>query len=182
MEAAFAWIGKIMDWFGQFFPRWIIVKPMEGYVKFVRGARVVALAPGIHWYWPVTTELEMHPVVRQTVDLRAQTFVTSDGKTVVAGGLVVYEVHDIVLCITSMHMPDEAVRDITLSAIHDICCDKTWDALQKGGRKLDTEMKNEAKKNLLEYGITVVKVALTDLAPCRVLKLMHDTPVGISHV
>jgi hypothetical protein len=43
-------------------------------------------------------------------------------------------------------------------------------------------MKNKAKATLLEYGITVVKVALTDLAPCKVLKLMHDTPNGILHV
>ena len=175
MEAAFAWIGKIMDWFGQFFPRWVIVKPTEGYVKFVRGAKVVALTPGVHFWWPVTTELESHPTVRQTVDLRAQTFVTADGKTVVAGGLVVYEVHDIKQVCTTMHMPDEAVRDITLSAIHDVCCDKTWEQLQRGGRSLDTEMKNKAKNALYEYGITVVKVALTDLAPCRVLKLMHDS-------
>jgi regulator of protease activity HflC (stomatin/prohibitin superfamily) len=176
VEAAFAWIGQLAEWFGQFVPRWTIVKTTEGAVKFVKGAKVVALAPGIHWYWPTTTELERHPIVRQTVDLRAQSFVTTDDKVVVAGGLIVYEVTDVLTLVTTLYDTDETVRDIALSAIHDVCCRMSWEELKVEQRKgtLDTKMKNAAKSTLKDFGINVLKVALTDLAPCRVIKLVQD--------
>jgi regulator of protease activity HflC (stomatin/prohibitin superfamily) len=95
MEGALAWIGQLAEWIGRFFPRWQIVTSTHGGVKFVRGARVVPLAPGMHWFWPLTTELLLYPTARQAVDLRSQTFVTADNKTIAVGGLIVYEVKDI---------------------------------------------------------------------------------------
>jgi hypothetical protein len=40
---------------------------------------------------------------------------------------------------------------------------------------LDTKLKNTTQKALNDYGVNVIKVMLTDLAPARVLKLMQST-------
>lgn len=176
MEAALAWVGQIAEWVGKFIPRWEIVDTVHGAIKFVRGARVVALGPGIHWYWPVLTEFHVYPIARQAVDLRAQTLVTTDDKVVVVGGLIVYEIEDLEKILAHTYDPDQTIRDITISAIHDVCCAMTWADLKREQQRgtLDTKLRRESQKGLSDYGVRVLKTTLTDLAPCRVLKLVQS--------
>ncbi len=177
MDAAFAWIGQIVAWFGAFVPRWEIIDTTEGGVKWVRGWKVKVLGPGIHWYWPATTKLALYPVARQAEDLRSQTLVTIDDKVIIVGGLIVYEVTDLEPLLAHTYQPALTVKDIALSAIHDVCCQLDWASLKAEQRsgKLDTKLRSEAKKLLEPYGVKVVKMMLTDLAPARVLKLLQST-------
>jgi len=177
METAFAWIGKLAEWIGAFFPRWVIVTPVFRGVKYVRGRRIVVLGPGIHWYWPATTIYDTYPVVRQADDLRSQCVVTTDDKVIVVGGMIVYAVSDISKLLPCVHSSEKMVEDITITAIHDVCCKLSWEELKLGQRKgtLDTKLKNAAQEQLGEYGVKVIKVQLTDLAPTRVLKLLQST-------
>jgi regulator of protease activity HflC (stomatin/prohibitin superfamily) len=119
----------------------------------------------------------MYPIARQAVDLRTQTFVTSDDKSVAVGGLIVYEIKDIAAILAHTFDPEETIRDITASAIHDVCCQKSWEDLKQGQRSgsLDRELRREVAKGLDSYGVKVLKTTLTDLAPCRVLKLIQST-------
>lgn len=176
IESALGWVGQLAEWFGRFIPRWEIVDTVHGAIKFVRGSRVVSLGPGIHWFWPLTTDFHVYPIARQAVDLRAQTFVTTDDRVVVVGGLIVYEIDDIEKILAHTYDPEETVRDITLSAIHDVCCRFSWEDLKGEQRRgtLDTKLRREAQRGLEGYGVRVLKTTLTDFAPCRVLKLIQS--------
>lgn len=176
MDSALAWVGQVAAWIGQWIPRWVIVTTTCAAVKFVKGHTVVSCAPGIHWYWPVTTIFLMHPTARQTVNLRAQTVMTSDGRTIVVGGMVVYEIADIQKILAHTYDPDETIKDIAMSSAHDVCCQLAWDDLREQQRNgaLDRKLKVEARKDLDSYGVKVLKMTLTDLAPCRVLKIVNS--------
>lgn len=177
MESALAWVGQIAAWIGQWIPRWVILDVTIGGVKYVKG-QPRECAPGrIHWYWPVTTLFETYPVARQADDLRSQTIVTADDKTIVVGGMVVYEVTDIMKLLPRVFKAMPTIRDITLTSIHDVCCRMTWEELRQGQRRgnLDVRLKNAAQQALGEYGVNVIKVQLTDLAPTRVIKLFQTT-------
>lgn len=165
-----------MEWFGRFVPRWIILDPREGGVKFVRGARVVKLGPGIHWYWPLVTTYDTYPTVRQADNLPTQVFTTKDDITIAVGGLLVYDVNDVEKLLTTCHNAIRTVQDITLTAVHDVCANLTWDELKDKQRRgtLDTQLKNAAQKQLGEYGVRVIKCMLTDLAKTRVLKVIQS--------
>lgn len=180
MDSALAWVSQIADWIGKFIPRWIIVDPTRQGIKFVRGKRVVVCQPGIHWYWPLVTEWQDWPVVRQADDLQSQTIVTVDDKTIAVSGLLVYKVTDLATLVTSAYSPMQLVQDIALTAVHDVCCSMTWEDLKAEQRKgtLDTKLRNAAKAQLKEYGVDVVKCMLIDLAPARVFKLI--TPGELS--
>lgn len=184
MEGALGWISAIAEWFGQFIPRWVIVPTTMGAVKFVRGSRVVKLSAGWHLYWPLTTQMTIYPVVRQANDLRAQTIVTKDNHTAVIAGLIVYEVSDIEALVAQTFDPDDTIRDIALSAIHDACIQYTWDGLHLAAQSgaLDRDLLKETRRNLERYGVRVLKMALTDLAPCRVFRLVQTNvqSVGVS--
>lgn len=177
LDQALGWIGQIADWFGKFIPRWVIVVTTRKGVKFVRGSRVVICEPGIHWYWPAVTEWTDWPVVRQGETLAAQTIVTTDDKTITVGGMLIYQIVDVESFMVKAYSPVHLVQEIALTAVHDVCCSMSWEELKAEQRRgtLDTKLKNAAKSQLKEYGIEVIKCMLTDLAPCRVLKLIQSS-------
>jgi regulator of protease activity HflC (stomatin/prohibitin superfamily) len=177
VDSALAWIGQLAEWVGQFFPRWIIIPTTYGGVKFVRGRKVVALDPGIHWYWPATTTTDTYPTVNQTDELRSQTIITVDEKTIDVSALLRYEVDDVAKLLSENWAAKTAIADVSLSAIHDVCCRMTWPALMIEQRKgtLKTKLRKAVAKELSELGVRVIAVTLTDLSFCRVIKLKQST-------
>jgi len=183
---ALDWIGQIADWLGRFIPRWTIVETTHGAIKF-RSFRlrnllrfrapqmdVIAFGPGVHVFWPAASEFVAYPITRQATDLRAQTLCTTDDRSIVVGGMVVYEIYDIEKIVARTYEPDDTIRDVALSAVHDVCCQKSWAELKQAQRdgSLDRELKKEVSRELDKFGVKVLKTTLTDLALCRVLKLM----------
>lgn len=176
METAFAWIGQIASWIGQWIPRWQILDTTEGAIKYVKGKPRECGSGQVHWYWPVTTTWVVYPVARQTDRLETQTMETTDRVTFIVAGTITYSVHDIMALVSTTHSPSATVIELAASAVHDICCDFAWDELQKEQRKgtLKTKLRNEAQKQLKDYGVTVIKLQLTNLARARVIKLSQS--------
>lgn len=176
MDGAFAWISAMAEWFGRFIPRRVIVNTTEGAIKFKHGDTVVLCGPGLHWYWPWSTEFQTHPTARQTDRLETQTMESSDGKTFIVGATITYEVSDLAALVTKTHSPFATVVDISMTAVHDVCCDYTWEELQSMQRRgtLKTQLRNEAQRQLRDYGVLVQKLQLTTLARARVLKVSQS--------
>jgi regulator of protease activity HflC (stomatin/prohibitin superfamily) len=176
----FEWISQLVDWVSRFFPRYVILDTTLGAVKFKGGKNPVALGPGVHWYWPFRTVLKEVPTARQCDDLRTQTIVTKDGRIVTVGGMIISEVFDVIKLAANCYDGPLTIQDITLTVIHDVCCNLDWAKLLEKQQKgtLDTELRNAARKQLEEYGVRPIKVMLTDLAPARVLRLVQSNQAG----
>ena len=108
MENAFAWFGYLMEWFGLFVPRFDVVPPSAAGYKYAprwhhwaRRYEVIAFGSGMQFWWPLTTEYTVYPVVFQTTTLPAQDLVTADDRTVAVGGLVAFEVTDVAKLLTT---------------------------------------------------------------------------------
>jgi regulator of protease activity HflC (stomatin/prohibitin superfamily) len=173
VDKAFAWIGYIVEWLGQFFPRWKVIPTTHGWIKWVRGFKVKTGGAGIVWWWPATTEIEGFPVVRQSTPLPSQIVTTTDNKTIAVSGMLVYEVSDIEKLLGHTFDPDDTVKDIAQSALTDVLGHMTWDDIKRGqGKTLDTRLKNAAKRELEDYGVNVLKFSLTTLAVCKVHRLI----------
>jgi regulator of protease activity HflC (stomatin/prohibitin superfamily) len=177
MEGALAWIGKIADWIGQWIPRWVVLDPTEGAIKYVGGKRIVPCGAGVHFYWPARTIWQAYPVARQTDRLESQTMESKDGKTFIVAGTLTYKVLDIEKLLPVTHSPSTAVIDIAMTAVHDVCCQFDWEALQEEQRRgtLKTKLRNAAQRDLTELGIEVMVLKLNTLARCRVLKISQST-------
>lgn len=189
MENAFAWLNRIAEWLTQFVPTWKIVDTREGALKWqtvrlrdlLRGrwdpmAKVVTLGPGFHVYWPLFSTLEVYPVKRQSIPLTSQVITTTDEVSVVVSGMMVFDIIDLQKIYAETIDPDDAIKDIASSALHDVCCHKSWEELRKGqGRSLDTALRNEAKKDLEDYGVRVIKFTLTTCARTRVYRVVNST-------
>src|SRR5882672_841138 len=174
MESALAWVGQVAEWFGQFIPRVRNIRCTHRGVKFKRG-RLLLCQPGLTIYWPLTTDYFDYPVVRQAEELREQTLMTTDDKTIVVGGMLVHDILDLEKLLMTFQ-PVQTIKDLALTAVHDVCCRLSLAELKEGQRRgtLDTKLKNEAQRVLDDYGVRVQKLMLTDLAPCRVLRVVQN--------
>ena len=173
MDSALAWVGQIAEWLGRFVPRREILDLTSGAIKYRGGNKPVVCGPGIHWWWPWRSTWVFYPTARQADRLQGRAIGTADGRVILVSGMRVYSVADILALVTTTHSPQTTIKDIALTAVHDVCCDLDWDQLKAEQRRgtLDTKLRNAAQKQLTDYGVKVIKLMLIDLSPCRVLKL-----------
>lgn len=177
IESAFGWIGQLVGWIGAWIPRLEIVPTTHGAVKFRRGDEVVALGPGLHFWWPLITEFRKYPTAIQTVDLRPQKLTTKDDQTVLVGALIAYTITDIAAGLAHTWDLEETLRDGALRAVTRVVLGLTWEELKQEARKgtLDTKLRREAQKALTQYGAEVSEMSLTDITRTKVYSLVQST-------
>ena len=114
-----------------FIPRFTVVRKTDRGVKFVRGKKVKVLEPGLRWYWPLVTEIEVVNVQRQVLKLPVQTLYTSDEKTVIAGGVVVYSIEDIYKYLVENYDAEDSIAEVAAACLRDIVISKTVKEIQR---------------------------------------------------
>lgn len=175
MESAFAWLGQLFSTFYKFIPHILIIRATHGGCKWVRGRHVRLLAPGLHFYWPLTTEVEVIVTARQTLAIPDQVMATKDGKKVVVKTLVVYRIPDPVRAIGRVNWDvDTTINDLTQSAVVRVIATHSYDEIMAGIRdgSLTKTLTKETRRELRQFGVHVTRCKLVDFADCRVFKLL----------
>lgn len=171
MEAAFGWIGDVLRWMVCFLPHLGLCRATHGGVKFVRGWKVKKISPGLFWYWPAVTEVELIPVCRHPVDLPAQTFTTSDGHTVLISVTLVIEISDTIRALGKTWDIDDMIMDVGAAAATECIPSMRWDAVRKGFKNGLFDKLAKAARNLLRpYGVRVIKARITDCSEATVIR------------
>lgn len=175
---AFAWIGQIVEWIGKLIPRLVIVRATMAGVKWQGGKAVKPMNPGLHVYWPITTETEIIVTARQTLNLPTQVLMTKDKQKVVVGTVVVYRIRDIVQAIGERNWDvDTTISDITQTAIVSEIAKMTLPEMLEGitNDAVNKRLTKAVRKGLRQFGVHVHKCCITDFSDCKVLKLIGTT-------
>lgn len=172
MGAAFGWIGELIEWFADLFPRFTIVRKTHGGVAFVAGKYIREVKPGLYWWWPAITELEVYPVKFQTLDLPTQTLTTSDNKSVIAGAVVGYVVKDIKTALTEQWDLADTIGDLCAGAVSDFVTEKEFNWINSNRAVAKRHLTKALTEVLSEYGVGVRYARLTDFAQCRVISMI----------
>lgn len=174
MGSAFAWLGQIFDAMLQFFPRRVIVRATHGGVKWTWRGGVKELKPGVRFYWPLLSDIELIVTARQTVNTRTQALVTKDGKQVAVGGVVVYSIGDVVQSIGKLNFdPIDTVGDISQAAIVKVITSLLYEEIVSGiSTTVEEALTHSCRKSLRQYGVYVHRAAITDFAPSRTFNLL----------
>ena len=183
MEAAFSWLGQVFEAILLLFPRVAIIRATHGGVKWRCGSKVIALAPGLHIWWPLISEIEILPTARQTHNVPTQVLTTRDNKKAVIGIVVVYRINNVILAFGQLNWDvDTTVNDIAQAAVVSVIAQYTFvELLEKlGSDKMNCLLTQAAKKELDKFGVAVQQAKITDFAECRVLKIMLDTATSES--
>jgi len=140
------------------------------------------MEPGFRVWWPLLSEIEVIPVARQTLNTPTQALMSKDAQQVVAGGVVVYSIYDIVKAIGERNYDvDETVNDISQAAIVDVVT--AWDLhdlLENIGGKVEEDLTDTCRRQLRQYGVYVHRAALTDFSHSRTLNIT-GVNVSVSH-
>lgn len=175
MEAALGWIGELVAWLVEWLPKMGICRATHGGVKFVCGRRIRKIRPGLYFWWPKVTEVEVIATARQALDLPAQRLTTKDGKTIILKVVPVYTVDDVEKALVDSVDYDETAEEVAQEAAAEIVLDKDWDDLRANLLgSIRTEITRRCRSILRPYGLNVEKCRISDFARTRVLS--HDGP------
>lgn len=170
----FTWLNDIILALLEIVPRRVIVRATHRGVKWSLWRGPKEMCPGLRLWWPLITEIEVIPVARQTLNTQTQALMTKDGQQVVAGGVVIYSISDIVKAIGERNYDvDETVNDISQAAIVDVITSwELYDLLENINGKAEVDLTETCRRQLRQYGVYVHRAALTDFSQCRSLNLL----------
>lgn len=105
ISAAFAWLNDLIQWFGRWIPRLILIQTTHRGVKFGPRGEAVAVGPGLVVWWPITHEIVLVPVTTQSIQLCTQILRLNDDNAVVPRVVlctlnVLFKVNDVVAAAT----------------------------------------------------------------------------------
>ena len=175
MNEAFSWLSQLIETFYRFIPHIVIIRATHAGVKWIRGSKIKAMPPGLHWYWPLTTELEVLVTARQTLAIPDQVLTTKDGKKITVKTLVVYKIRDIIQAIGKANWDTDAtVNDLTQSAVMRVVATHTLGEILGGiaDESITATLTKEVRKELRQYGVYIVRAKLVNFAETKVFKLL----------
>lgn len=131
------------------------------------------LAPGLHIYWPVVTELEIVTVVRQTIDHKPQTITLRDGTTICVRAVSVWRIVDAVKVWTENWDISNTVDDLATASLVDILSCVTKDQLSPI-TVINSLATLESRKLLAPYGVEIESTKLVECSLCRSIRLINN--------
>ncbi len=112
MTSTFQWLNELMRWFGRWVPRLVLIRATHRGVLFGPGGSVRELAPGLWWYWPITSELEQVCITERSSQIATQLV----GRRLL-GMAVVWQATDVVLALTRYREIGARVDDAAQAAL-----------------------------------------------------------------
>jgi regulator of protease activity HflC (stomatin/prohibitin superfamily) len=178
VDKAFGWIGEIFQTLLRLVPWLVIVPATHAGVAFVHGHRIKKWDPGLHWYWPVATSYKLMMTVRQTQKIQSKVIMSSDHKTIIVGALVTYYVDDIIAALA--HIADLAsdVIERSQGAILNEVSNHTLEEIQADRAAFNAKLNEVAGAALNGYGVQILQIQLTELAPTRSLAFNGHAAIG----
>ncbi len=170
--SAFTWVGDLFAWVGKLFPRIVIIRKTHGGVAFRLGKYVIGLKPGIYIYWPIITDLLIHPTACQTNHLPTQSLMTKDGFSVAVGGIVRYKIVNICVALGEVWDTDDIITDISLGAISKVITQKELKEVSQNIELINEELTLSVREELSSFGVQVLAVRLANFAKCIVIRNM----------
>jgi regulator of protease activity HflC (stomatin/prohibitin superfamily) len=142
--------------------------------------RTVTLGPGIHWHWPKTTEIEVIPVERQTLDLPVQTLWTSDLRDISVRAEVVFSIDDVRLAICRTFDFQQTIQDVAQLAVVEVVATKSSEELGGTMRnaQLIQELTDKLQCKLKSYGVRVERAFLAEFTSSTAMRVYGEQVAG----
>lgn len=151
---------------------WLFVYPYEEVLILRRGKFHALKGAGLYWKIPFFDDLMRVTIVPTTYDLKPQTLVTKDGKTVTVVGMVKAQVNDSVTHALKVYDQKDALGDTTMGVIARAVMDSTFEQLTSAD--IHDTITKKARVQAKKYGIDVMQVTLTSIAQSRAYHLFSD--------
>lgn len=166
-------LAQILEFLKESYERlipWFILKDYEHGVVLRFGKYHRILDPGLSWKIPLVDDVYEVRKSVTTLNVKAQTLTTLDGKDIVISAVVKYNVENPRVYLIEVDDAIDAIGDLTQGKIKDLVCAKTWEDLRV---MKDEELTKLVRQEAKNWGIKVRFVTITDLAKIRTIRLMR---------
>lgn len=171
MNNALSWINDLARWFGQFFPRWVIVKVNEGGLRF-RGDQTFELHPGVNFWWPARSRVEVIPIVRRTLQTPTQIVPGHSFIPNAIAAFITFHVFDVTLALRDNWKLSSLIEDETQFILSSAIAGQDLSKIDI--KELAASLTVEVAEALKPYGIGVEKLGIVHLSPTIPIKLFKD--------
>lgn len=178
-----SWLAQLIDRLFVWVPRCLIIRSTHGGVKWrtklldaLTPPDVIELKPGLHWYWPLISDLAMIVTARRPVDIPTMSLLTYDGKSVIVSASVVFRINNVTLALGERNWDvDSTLVDITQNLIFDAIRARQFVDLLANPGGLKDEITERARSELKKFGILVERVLLKDFDTSRTYRVLGDS-------
>lgn len=166
-----SWLSAPLEALWTFFPRREIVRNTHGGVRWSLWRKPREVRPGVRWYWPLITDMEIIPTARQPTSLPIQSLTTADGIEVAVSGTLACHVVNVLLAIGEKNYDiDETIGERGKVAIAKLVMNSKYEDLLADD--VEKQLTEVCRAELRKYGVQVDNAALTDFTTCRPLNLI----------
>lgn len=166
------WIREFLVMFLDYAKPWTVVNQYEEAVILRGGQYLKTLLPGYYLKWPLLDYYLMVHVKPDTFEFEPISITTLDGKTIIIGLVVEFEVFDSRLYITETNDTPSNMRDIARGEMSDFLEDISWGDIKK------KTTKNALRKLLAskyeKMGVRVTDMKFTNKCEGRPYRLFSD--------
>ena len=131
------------------------------------------MKPGIRIYWPLITAIQIGNVARDSFNTPTQPLQTKDGKEVLAGGVVVFHINDVIQAWGKQNVdPANTAQDIVQAVIADVISRHTHEyILAEMCGKIEEEITAKSRKQLRQFGVYVGRAGLAAFSTTRCIHI-----------
>ena len=167
----FDWITQVFDKLLLIVPKMVRVTPTHDMVKWPFCREAVVCGPGIIWYWPLFTEVQLVDIRWQSTLCYLQTITMRDGTTVTARALCIWRVDDPITSVVDNADYADRTAELTQSIVANLLASVTREQLVTVAA-LNAALSMECRQQMREVGIQVKDCMFTELAVTKTIRLM----------
>ncbi len=170
------WLSQLIEWLFCWVPRIMLVGPDEEGVRETLGRRWKRLKPGWYLWWPPIQRVIRIVVTPQVVNLPGQSAYTTDNVSIVISGALQYRIDDGAKVLLEVQDYDESLRALSLGIITAYVNSKTLRECMDID-SLCNEILKGIRKASAGWGIKIMRVLITDLAPVQSFRIIGNSNV-----
>ena len=167
---------ELIQWIKEFWNEvnpFFIVREYQEALLLRNGKFRTLLKAGFHVKLPFLEEYIAQHIVQTTQSLSAQSLVTNDGKNIVVRAMVKYRIVDVKTYLLEVFDAVDAISDVTQGIIKNIIMSKSFEECLDN--ELDNLITKKCRAEIKKFGVEIMQVTLTDIAPIRSYRLINDT-------
>lgn len=174
------WLNQLISRLFCWVPRITLVAPDEDGIIETLGKRWSHMPPGWYIWWPLIQRTIRVVVTPQVVNLPGQSAYTKDKVSIVISGALQYRIDDAAKALLEVQDFDESLIALSLGIIAEYVNGRTLDECMNID-KLCGEILKGIRKASAGWGIKIMRVLITDLAPVQSFRIIGNAnviPIG----
>lgn len=151
---------------------WFTVRPWEQAVRLTLGKKRVLLGAGVYFKVPIVHQALIFPIRTRTVYVPMQTLRSKDGRTMMIGLILKYQIVDLFLVLDTLHNPEATLAHLAQGIVGKMV--PTLEASGVDAATIGAAINAEIKPE--QYGISEFSVMVSDNADLsqRTFRLIQE--------